>query len=67
MVYVPVQDELLGHIPIEMSVQCVTCKWKGEALRCVAFPDNIPRPILEGEVDHTNPYLGDNGYRYEAL
>lgn len=36
-------------------------------LRCDAFPDGIPWPIQLGEFDHTKPYPGDHGLRYEVF
>lgn len=33
--------------------------------RCAAFPDRIPDAIWKGENDHTQPYPGDNGIRFE--
>jgi hypothetical protein len=32
---------------------------------CAAFPLGIPDEIAYGDNDHTEPYLGDNGVRYE--
>ena len=36
-------------------------------LKCDAFPDGIPWPIQLGEFDHTKPYPGDHGLRYEVF
>jgi hypothetical protein len=34
---------------------------------CVAFPKGIPFEIAYGEHDHTTPYKGDNGIRFEPM
>lgn len=34
---------------------------------CKAFPNGIPREIWMGENNHTTPYLGDNGIRFESI
>jgi len=48
--------------------QCVGCRHFGhEGWKCKAYPDGIPEPILTGEHDHTEPYPGDNGIRFEAI
>lgn len=55
----------LGAEPI-----CTTCRhfdvrsMDGD-LACAAFPDLIPAPILENQVDHRQPYKGDGGLRWE--
>jgi len=36
-----------------------------ERLACEAFPDGIPDEIAYGDVDHTKPYPGDHGIRFE--
>jgi len=32
---------------------------------CEAFPNGIPDEIAYGDNDHTKPFKGDNGIRYE--
>lgn len=46
--------------------QCLGCKRlvKG-SLKCEAFPDRIPDPILLNEHDHRRPYPGDGGVLFE--
>lgn len=34
---------------------------------CKAFPDGIPKEIIDSEVDHTRPYPGDHGIRFEPM
>lgn len=48
-----------------ISNQCVLCKHYQLFLQCDAFPDRIPEQILTGEADHTVPYPGDHGIRFE--
>lgn len=48
---------------------CQTCRWKhwGKTT-CDAFPEDPPgRPIeiVLGEHDHTTPWPGDQGFRYQ--
>lgn len=49
--------------------QCLRCKHlhEGENWTCDAFPAGagIPEPILTDEHDHTKPYDGDHGIRFE--
>lgn len=47
------------------SDQCVMCRHFRLGMACVAFPDGIPDAISDGTFDHTEPYEGDNGIRYE--
>ena len=51
-----------------MSAQCNNCKRYQTGWRCDAFGDKkIPQAIREGEHDHTKPYEGDNGIRFEPI
>ena len=49
--------------------QCAFCKHlqgqKGATLVCAAFPQGVPLEIIDNEVDHREPYLGDHGIRWE--
>lgn len=46
--------------------QCSRCIHRhGITQFCDAFPDGIPAIILRGDFDHTEPFPGDNGIRFE--
>jgi len=47
------------------SDQCLRCKHFFLSGGCVAFPGGIPEAIMTGLHDHTQPYPGDNGIRFE--
>ena len=49
-----------------ISLQCYECKHYIDGVTCMAF-EKIPEEIYTGEFDHTEPYPGDQGYRYEKL
>lgn len=34
---------------------------------CKAFKGEIPNEILSGKNDHTKPFKGDNGIRFEPI
>jgi hypothetical protein len=36
-------------------------------LTCDAYEERIPVEIITGEHDHTEPFPGDNGIRFEAI
>jgi hypothetical protein len=52
------------------GLNCAFCKHFRERLEngtltCAAFPNGIPEPIASAKVEHTAPYPGDNGIRFE--
>jgi hypothetical protein len=67
-VLVPAVDERTGRradLPVQISQQCATCKRLRDGLSCESFPAGIPEPILSGKHDHTEPFPGDHGLRYQ--
>lgn len=53
-------------IPKNAVVQCNKCRHsRPGTFACDAFPKEIPFKILVGEYDHSQPYPGDNGIRFE--
>lgn len=48
---------------------CLDCKHLGATvdgrMRCAAFPDGIPKPILLARANHRQPYPGDRGILFE--
>ena len=60
---------MVDHFP-----QCFSCKHfdlektnQEVKLICDAFPDGIPAQIANNKHDHTQPYRGDGGIRYEPI
>ena len=50
-----------------ITAQCLICDNYLGDLSCLAFPDKIPNIILFGKHDHTKPYKGDKGIRFEPI
>lgn len=63
-------DKFTAEYVTIIKPPCVSCKHRSKASPrfCLAFPSGkgIPVAILMGENDHTQPYPGDNGVRYEV-
>ena len=49
------------------SMQCIKCKHYKDEYKCDAYIKKIPLEIFTGEHDHTKPYKGDNGIRFEPI
>ena len=45
--------------------QCVYCKHGKKGAVCAAFPDGIPRAILDNESDHRKTIEGDHGILWD--
>jgi hypothetical protein len=49
-------------------IQCRHCiHFVEEDRTCAAFPKGVPEVILYGKRDHTKPYRGDGGIRFEPI
>jgi hypothetical protein len=59
-------DDLILLTPHGLP-SCQTCRHFDpySGIRCAAFPNGIPLPIQDGQVDHRNPVQGDHGIQYE--
>lgn len=53
-----------GHEIPRYSPVCTFCK-HAQDFRCCAAFDEIPLAIWSGENDHTRPFPGDGGVRFE--
>jgi hypothetical protein len=64
----PVKFTIVGD-PGDLTVsQCTFCAHRSpDATKCKAFPSGIPVKILFNKHDHTLPFEGDNGIRYQAV
>ena len=56
---------------IVISPICLGCEHfntlDNDKLSCKAYPDGIPKEIITSEHDHTKPFKGDNGIRFEPV
>lgn len=61
-------DGIIGDALIDMSIQCLACNnLNNNMTTCRAFKKGIPIKILTGKFDHTLPFRGDNGIRFERI
>ena len=51
-----------------LKTSCFRCKHLlgSKAGRCTAFPDQIPDLLWSGKFQHTKPFPGDRGIRFEV-
>ena len=55
-ILVPIhQNGIIADVGMNISVQCLTCEHLRKPLTCEAFPQSIPKKILNGEIDHSKP------------
>jgi len=47
--------------------QCQFCRHYWGARYCEAYKEGIPEEVFLGEHDHTEPFPGDGGTRYEPI
>tara|TARA_Y100000310_G_C20517090_1_gene731717 strand:- start:23 stop:208 length:186 start_codon:yes stop_codon:yes gene_type:complete len=52
---------------VDIDLQCALCENLKKDLKCKAFPMGIPEKIIVGEHDHTKPFKGDGGIRFEPI
>lgn len=61
-------DGIMGDAHAEVSIQCLACKnLHNDMTTCRAFLKGIPLKIYTGHFDHTRPFPGDNGIRFERI
>jgi hypothetical protein len=47
--------------------QCILCRhFDKHSPSCTAYPDGVPRSILENQHDHRRALAGDHGVQFEA-
>ena len=47
--------------------QCLMCRRDRMDGTCEAYPEGIPQEILRNDVDHNEPFKGDQGLTFEAV
>jgi hypothetical protein len=58
-------EAIMADLGFAQTSQCRRCLYRlAGTSTCVAFPRGIPIEIIEGHVDHTEPYPGDGGFRF---
>ena len=64
----PVMFTIVGN-PCDLVVsQCTFCANRSpDGTRCKAFPKGIPTDVLHNRHDHSDPYPGDSGIRYQPV
>ena len=55
----------IGAMP--MCEECKHIRDEKGYIVCDAFPDGIPDAIYQDGFDHTKPYPGDHGIRFEPM
>jgi hypothetical protein len=52
-----------------VAPQCEYCKnlFKKAGYSCRAFPDGIPKEIIDSTADHRKPFPGDNDIKFELI
>ena len=58
-----------GNNIIRDSDQCIRCYWyigliRRQGFFCFAYPKGIPPEIMDGTVDHRQPYRNDLGLQW---
>lgn len=48
-----------------LPIQCTMCIHYRGKRKCKAFPGKIPEVVFTGKHDHTKPFPGDGGVRFE--
>ncbi|MEJ2580260.1 MAG: hypothetical protein P8127_01270 [Acidobacteriota bacterium] len=64
----PVKFTIVGKPGDLVVSQCTFCAHRSpDGTRCKAYPGGIPAEILFNDHDHTLPFAGDSGIRYQAV
>lgn len=63
----PYSDPRWYDDPGGISSQCNTCAHYHGFGKCDAFPERIPRKILDNDVKHDVPIEGDQGIQFAPM